>query len=210
PPSSTYNSYLEAEKDLHDFSWREGSEIILGGGIVKNKSQNIYERSLICAKGSRRVLGKSRETCSSTRRSHASKITGCKWAISIIASNIAEPGQGKWFTGGLGNTPEHNYGAVHASGLANHRRRARGDEVQLYLKNAITSGIDPKRERSLAYQQFSKNSDGENMFISKDIYNEKDRLRQHEIMYKTPIKPAILILEKDFFSITSAMTIPTQ
>ena len=88
---------------------------------------------------------------------------------------------------------------MHASGLANHRRRARNNEVQVYLKNAITSGIDPKRARLLAYQQFAKNSDGENIFTLKDIYNEKDRLRQHDIIYKTPIELAILILEKDFF-----------
>ncbi|KAI0999739.1 hypothetical protein K3495_g8459 [Podosphaera aphanis] len=122
-------------------------------------------------------LCKSRKTCSSTRASRASKITECKWAISIIASNITEePGQEKWFIR-LGNTPEHNHGAVHASGLANRRPRARGNEVQVYLKNAITSGIDLKRARSLAYQQFAKDSDGENMFILKDLYNEKDRLR---------------------------------
>ncbi|KAI0996315.1 hypothetical protein K3495_g11865 [Podosphaera aphanis] len=198
PPRSTSNSYLEAEKDLHDFSWREGFEITLGGGIVTNKNQNIYKRRLICAKGSRYVLGKSRETCSTTRPYRASKITGCKWAISIIASNIAEPGQGKWFTR-LGNTPEHNHGAVHASGLSNHRHRARGNEVQVYLKNAITSGIDPKRARSLAYQQFSKNPDGENMFILKDTYNEKYRLRNHGIMYKTPIDIAIFISREGFF-----------
>ncbi|KAI0996932.1 hypothetical protein K3495_g11250 [Podosphaera aphanis] len=30
PPSSTYNSYPEAEKYLHDFSRREGFEITLG------------------------------------------------------------------------------------------------------------------------------------------------------------------------------------
>ncbi|KAI1006583.1 hypothetical protein K3495_g1633 [Podosphaera aphanis] len=97
PPSSTYNSYLEAEKDLHHFSRREGIESTLCGGIVKNKNQNIYKR-LICAKGSRRVLGKSRETYPSTGPIRASKITGCKWAISIITSNIAEPGQGIWLT----------------------------------------------------------------------------------------------------------------
>ena len=165
---------------------------------MKNKNQDVYKRRLICAKGSRRVLGKSRETCSSTQPSRASKFTECKWAISIIASNIAEPSQGKWFIR-LGNTPEHNHSAVHASGLANHRRRARNNEVQVYLKNAITSGIDPKRARLLAYQQFAKNSDGENMFTLKDIYNEKDHLIQHDIIYKTPIELAILILEKDFF-----------
>ena len=48
------------------------------------------------------------------------------------------------------------------------------------------------------------------MFTLKDIYNEKDRLRQHDIIYKTPIELAILILEKDFFSITSAMAVPIQ
>ncbi|KAI1000408.1 hypothetical protein K3495_g7788 [Podosphaera aphanis] len=164
PPSSTHNPYLEAEKDLHGFSRREGFETTLGGGIVKNKNQNIYKRRSICAKGTRRVLGKSRETCLSTLPSRASKISGCKWAIGIIASNIAESGQGKWFTR-LGITPEHNHGAVHASGLANHRRRARGNEAQAYLKNTIISGIDPKSARSLPCQQFSKNSDGENMFI---------------------------------------------
>ncbi|KAI1003592.1 hypothetical protein K3495_g4613 [Podosphaera aphanis] len=154
PPSYTNNSYLETEKGLHNFSQREGFEITLGGGIKKNKNQDIYKGRLICAKESRRVRGKSRETCSSTRPSPASKITGCKWAISIIESNIAEPVQGKWFIR-LGNTPEHNHGAVHTSGLANHRRRACGNEVQVYLKNAITSGIDPKRTRSLAYHQFA-------------------------------------------------------
>ena len=48
------------------------------------------------------------------------------------------------------------------------------------------------------------------MFTLKDIYNEKDRLRQYDIIYQTPIELAILILEKVFFSTMSAMTAPIQ
>lgn len=74
----------------------------------------------------------------------------------IYTYNIQDPnGSEAQWSFRFGKSTEHNHGGVNASGLAHHRRQARGKEVSQFIKRTVTAGVEPKRARILTYQQFS-------------------------------------------------------
>ncbi|RKF56195.1 hypothetical protein OnM2_083010 [Erysiphe neolycopersici] len=127
-------------------------------------------------------------------------VTGCKWVIAIVPNSIQTPDQGGGVLDMAKNqsiTMEIN---VHASGLSNHRRRARTDKMRICIRKLLIADVDPKVARTVAFQQFAKDTDGQNIFIMRDIHNEGVRVRQNDVMYKLPIDMAMPLIQKDFFS----------
>ncbi|RKF66747.1 hypothetical protein GcC1_111010 [Golovinomyces cichoracearum] len=153
PPVRMYRSLEEVEMVLVEFSRDQGFEITRGGERRKNKLGVVHRVRLICAKGAKRSIGKSTGCCPSNRPRRCSKLTDCSWAIMIQTDNIQDPNrsEAQW-SFRFGKSTEHNHGGFYASGLANHRRQARGEEVNQFIKRTVMAGVEPKRARILTYQ----------------------------------------------------------
>ncbi|RKF83464.1 hypothetical protein GcC1_002031 [Golovinomyces cichoracearum] len=84
---------------------------------------------------------------------------------------------------------EHSHGGVHASGLADHRRQARGEE----------NGDDWCRtqEGSNSYQQFSDRA--ENLILTRDLHNEAARFRHEKCNLRTPVEVVMSVFDDNFF-----------
>lgn len=92
------------------------------------------------------------------------------------------------------NAKEHNHTKAHPSGLANHRRRLRTEEVKAFLTNARTVGIQPKRARLQAKRLFN----GGQYIIAKNLYNERVRSRGEELKGRTPMERATEMLDTSY------------
>ncbi|RKF81191.1 hypothetical protein GcM3_038037 [Golovinomyces cichoracearum] len=194
-PVRMYRSLEVVEAALHEFSRDQGFEITRGGGRRKNKFRVVHRVRLICAKGAKRSIGKSTGRCPSNRPGRCSKLTDFPCAIMIYTDNIQDPnGSEAQWSFRFGKSTEHSHGGVHESGLANHRRQARGE------KRTVIAGVEPKRSQILTYQQFSDRA--ENLILTRDLHNEAARFRNEKCNLRAPVEVAMSILDDNFFGIT--------
>ncbi|RKF79098.1 hypothetical protein GcC1_049032 [Golovinomyces cichoracearum] len=109
----------------------------------------------------------------------------------IYPDNIQDPNgpEAQW-SFWFGKSTEHNHGGVHASGLANHCRQARGEEVSQFIKRTVMAGVEPKRAQILIYQQFSDRA--ENPILTCDLHNESARFRHEKCNLRTPVEVVIV------------------
>ncbi|RKF61013.1 hypothetical protein OnM2_045100 [Erysiphe neolycopersici] len=122
------------------------------------------------------------------------EVTGCQWAIAIVANNIQNQDQGEWCIR-HGKEPEHNHGSLHASGLVNLHNERR------FIRNLLIAGMDPKRARTIAFQQFAKDTVRMANICLQCVIFTTTLLASGKIvnMYRLPIDLAMLILQKDIF-----------
>ncbi|RKF53566.1 hypothetical protein GcM3_217021 [Golovinomyces cichoracearum] len=178
PPVQMYKSLEEVITALYDFSRDQGFEITRGGA--------------------KRRIGKSTGCHPSNCPGSCSKLTDCPWAIMIYTDNIQDPnGSEAQWSFRFGKSTEHNHGGVHASSLANHRRKARGEEVSQFIKRTVMAGVEPKRAQIPTYQKFSNRA--ENLILTRDLHNDAARSRHEICNLRTPVEVAMSILDDNFF-----------
>lgn len=128
-----------------------------------------------------------------------SKKTDCKYIVTLDALNPANI-TGRWKATLGASEGSHNHPGVEVSGLANHRRSGRVEDMKAFLLSARRDGASTKVARAMTVTRFySGLTTKQARLVLRDIYNEWARIRSINLNSHTPVDRVLECLHDDNF-----------
>ena len=191
PPEDLHATYAAALDAIHKFSKANGYEVSIDKGL-KKKNGTYYKKLLRCTQGGKMENTRKLTTEARVRLNRGSKKNGCPMSFILVAD---DPGNatGQWkVVHQSGNRSFlHNHHGFDAIAFPGHRRRAREGRITKEIKEDADASI--KVGRTLARFQ---NKDPNILITSKDIENERSRLRREKLETLTPIEALFETLDE--------------